>query len=77
MDWLTVFIWALLVLLALYGSVPPFLPCAAQVVGVQLTQTLDSQSCPMPQVPQFRVPPQPSGEGWLERRGCQRMEQPV
>src|SRR5437667_52209 len=45
---------------------PQFLPCAAHVVGVHAPtpQTLGveaPQVCPDVQLPQFRVPPQPSG----------------
>jgi hypothetical protein len=51
-----------------HASVPPhpslrdpqFLPCAAQVVGVQDVQTLLLQVCPVPQVPHASVPPHPS-----------------
>src|SRR5262249_29787828 len=43
------------------GIVPQFLPCAAQVVGVQAPQTLALQTWGAVQTPQVSVPPQPSG----------------
>src|SRR5262249_60361435 len=42
------------------GTVPQFLPRAAQVVGVQMPQTFAVQTFGAVQTPQVSVPPQPS-----------------